>query len=148
MTTEVLRFFELSDRDRERVAPLPEVARGDTLELRVRHRSGGHDQVSLPPPAVNLIRDLLELLVRGEKVAVLVEDSEVSPNEAASILGMSRPLVVHRMDVGDLPFRYVGKHRRAKLRDVLALKERVDEQRSALGELAEETESLMRNHGV
>ena len=56
--------------------------------------------------------------MRGEKVAVLAEDREVSPNEAAAILGMSRPLVVHRMDVGDLPFRYVGKHRRAKLRDV------------------------------
>ena len=36
----------------------------------------------------------------------------------------ARPLVVHRMDIGDLPFRYVGKHSRASLKDVLALKER------------------------
>ena len=86
--------------------------------------------------------------MRGEKVAVLAEDREVSPNEAAAILGMSRPLVVHRMDVGDLPFRYVGKHRRAKLRDVLVLKDKVDKQRVALEELAEETERLIRDHGL
>ena len=49
---------------------------------------------------------------------------------------MSRPLVVHRMDVGDLPYHYVGKHRRAKLRDVLALKDRMDGQCAALAALA------------
>lgn len=69
---------------------------------------------------------------------------EISPDAAASILGMSRALVVHRMDVGDLPFRYVGRHRRAKLKDVLALKDKLDAQRAALEELTEEMDSLMR----
>ncbi|WP_346016208.1 hypothetical protein [Bradyrhizobium sp. C-145] len=54
--------------------------------------------------------------------AVLAEDQELSPNDVADILGISRPLVVHRMDIGDLPFRYVGKHRRTKLKDALTLK--------------------------
>jgi len=39
-------------------------------------------------------------------VAVLAEDQELSPNGAADVPGISRPLVVHRMDIGDLPFRY------------------------------------------
>src|SRR5215470_6750134 len=39
---------------------------------------------------------------------------------------MSRPLVVHRMNVGDPTFRYMGKHRRTTLREVLALKARID----------------------
>jgi hypothetical protein len=148
MATQVLQFVELSDRERKRAAPLPQLARGDTLELRVQHRRGGHNSVPLPPRAAALVKTVVEHLMRGEKIAVLAEDREVSPNEAAAILGMSRPLVVHRMDVGDLPFRYVGKHRRAKLRDVLALKEKVDRQRAALEELAEETERLMRDHGL
>ena len=63
---------------------------------------------------------------------MLAEDQELSPADASEILGISRPLVVHRMDIGDLPFRYVGKHRRASLKDVLALKAQIDGQRKAM----------------
>jgi hypothetical protein len=52
------------------------------------------------------------------------------------------------MDRGDLPFRYVGKHRRALLRDVLALKAKLDVRQKALDELAEDTEDLIVNHGL
>jgi hypothetical protein len=72
-------------------------------------------------------------------VAVLAGDQELTPNEAAAILGMSRPLVVHRMEIRDLPFRDVAKHRRVKLKDVLALKQRIDETQAAVDALAEGT---------
>ena len=88
------------------------------------------------PTEIALIEAMLVSLSRGERVAVLSEHAEVTPNEAATILGISRPLVVHRMEIGDLPFRYVGKHRRARLTDVLALKAQLDPQREALRALA------------
>lgn len=100
----------------------------------------------LPPQAAVLLEAALGRLLQGERVAVLAEDQELSPNDAAAILGISRPLVVHRMDLGDLPFRYVGKHRRAKLRDVLALKATLDAQRRAMAALAEDAEDLRRRH--
>jgi hypothetical protein len=62
---------------------------------------------------------LLTRLLNGERVEAIAEQQDVSPTEASAILGISRPLVVLRMDRGDLPFRYVGKHRRAALKDVL-----------------------------
>ena len=52
------------------------------------------------------------------------------------------------MDVGDLPFRYVGKHRRTKLKDVLTLKTKMDAQRKALEGLAEDAEDLAQRYGV
>jgi hypothetical protein len=52
------------------------------------------------------------------------------------------------MDVGDLPFRYVGKHRRTKLKDVLALKSWIDAQQAAMEALANDAEELRRRHGV
>ena len=52
------------------------------------------------------------------------------------------------MDVGDLPFRYVGKHRRANLKDVLALKADMDAQQAAMEALAEDAEDLRRRFGV
>lgn len=84
----------------------------------------------------------------GKRVAVLAEEQELSPAEASSILGISRPLVVLRMDRGDLPFRYVGKHRRSRLGDVLALKAKLDVRQAGLDLLAKDTEALIREHAL
>jgi hypothetical protein len=148
MTTHVLRFVELSDRDRKTATPIGKLGKDDQVEVRVRRKSGEDQVVRLPPKAAALLEAALGRLLQGERVAVLAEDQELSPNDAAAILGISRPLVVHRMDVGDLPFRYIGKHRRAKLKDVLVLKAKLDGQRQAMEALAADAEDLRRRHGV
>src|SRR5882757_10844899 len=142
MTTQVLQFVELSDEDRKEAGRLGKIGKGDRVEVRVKRRTGPDQTLSLPPDAAVLIEALLGHLLEGDRVAVLTEDQELSPNDASSILGISRPLVVHRMEVGELPFRYVGKHRRAKLKDVLALKARIDVQQAAMDALAEDAEDL------
>jgi hypothetical protein len=147
MASQVVQFTGLSDRDRKKVSP-PKLAKGDRVELRIRRRGGQDETLILPPAAVSAVETLLARLLSGERVAVLTEDQELSPTEASAILGISRPLVVLRMDRGDLPFRYVGKHRRALLRDVLALKAKLDVRQKALDELAEDTEDLIVNHGL
>jgi hypothetical protein len=118
------------------------------VELRLRTGSKTMETVALPPEVNEMIEVLLDHLARGEEVAILTEDQELSPNDISRVLGVSRPLVVHRMDTGELRFRYVGKHRRAKLKDVLALKTRIDAQQAALDALAEDTEELMRDHAI
>ena len=148
MTSHVLHFAGLTDGERQDTAAMPRVADTDIIELRVRHMAGDEHTLMLPPGAAAAVAAVMDGLSRGERVAVLAEGQDLSPNEAAAVLGMSRPLVVHRMEVGDLPFHYVGKHRRAKLRDVLAFKEKVDGQRAALAALARDTEDLIHNHGL
>jgi hypothetical protein len=148
MTTHVLQFVELSDQDRKAAKTFGKLGKGDQVEVRVCRKSGVDQVVRLPPKAAALLETALGHLLQGERVVVLAEDQELSPNDTADILGISRPLVVHRMDVGDLPFRYVGKHRRTKLKDVLALKTRIEAQRAAMEALAEDAEDLRRSHGV
>ena len=148
MTSRVLQFIGLSDQDRQDAASMPKIGKGDRVELHVRRATGGEGTLALPPSLAAVVGNIVDRLLRGERLAVLAEDQEISPNDAAIVLGMSRPLVAHRMDVGDLPFRYVGKHRRAKLGDVLVLKEKVDAQRAAHAALAEDTEELIRDHGI
>ncbi len=147
MTTRVLEFTMLPEPARKRVEKLA-APLGRRKKMDVRVRREGTEAVPLPPAAAAIVSALLSHLGRGEKVAILAADTEVSPTDAATILGMSRPLVVRRMDVGDLPFRYVGKHRRARLNDVLALKAKIDKQQAALDALAEDTEALIRDHGL
>lgn len=148
MTSQVVQFAGLSDRDRKKVASLPKLGKGDHVELHVRGKDGTAQTLPLPPAAVSVVGTLLAHLFSGERVALLTEEQELSPTEASTLLGISRPLVVHRMDIGDLPFRYVGKHRRALLKDVLALKARLNAGQKALDALAEDTEYLISNHGL
>ena len=148
MASQVVKFAGLSDRDRKKVPPLPKLAEGDRVELRVRRRHGQDQTLTLPPAAASVVETLLSRLLSGERVAVLVEEQELSPTEASTILGVSRPLVVLRMDRGDLPFHYVGKHRRASLKDVLALKAKLASGQKALDALAEDTEDLIVHHGL
>jgi hypothetical protein len=148
MASQVVQFAGLSDRDRKNVSHLPKLGEGDHVELHVRRRDGEEQTVSLPSAAANVIENLLSRLLSGERVVVLAEDQELSPTEASTILGISRPLVVHRMELGDLPFRYVGKHRRASLKDVLALKAQLDVQRKAMEDLAADAQDLNLRYSV
>ena len=148
MTAHVLQFVEFSESDRKKARLLGKLGKGDQVEVRIRRKSGEDQSLRLPAKAESLLKAALGYLIDGERVAILTEDQELSPNDAANILGISRPLVVHRMDIGDLPFRYVGKHRRSKLKDVLALKTKMDAQRAALEALAEDAEDLRQRYGV
>jgi hypothetical protein len=148
MAGQIVTFTSLSNRDRRAVTPLPELTTGDRVELRIRRRHGKDQVVTLPTAATRAVRTLIDRLISGERVAVLTEEQELSPTQASAILGISRPLVVLRMDRGDLPFRYVGKHRRARLKDVLALKSKLDSQREAMQALSHDAEDLRVRYGA
>jgi len=141
MASHVLEYVRLPKDDLKQIGP--ELGEGDRVEVRLHRKSG---DVELPEKAIELVQVLVEHLLRGESVAVLAEEMELSPTQAAGILGISRPLVVHRMNIGDLPFRYVGTHRRTTMKDVLLLKSKLDDQQKALRDLAEDTENLMRDY--
>jgi hypothetical protein len=78
----------------------------------------------------------------------LANNQALGASEAARLLGIPRALVVHRMDIGDLPCRHSGGARLATLQDVLALKARIDAQRAALQALAADAEDLTQRSGA
>jgi excisionase family DNA binding protein len=145
-------FFSLPKRERDRSrADLELLARlgtKDHVAFVVERADGTRGEGSLPPSLIDLIRSAVEKLMGGHRVTVAEDDAELTPEEAAEILGYSRPLVVRRMDAGALPFRYVGSHRRTRLRDVLDLRERERASREAQAELAEVTEELITKHDL
>lgn len=81
---------------------------------------------------IGLLRDATAVMENATGFAMAALADELTPEQAGKILGISRPLVVRRMDDGRLPFRYEGAHRRCRLTDVLALKEAEREQQEAL----------------
>lgn len=151
MSMDVMARYSLGPADRAEsargVQALKRRGPADRVEIFVVHSDGTREAVVLPAAAVQIIGDMLEKVSGTDQVALLAEDAEVSPEEAAAILGISRPLVRRRMDAGALPFRRVGAHRRLRLSDVLDLKRREAPVQAALEELQADTEELTA-HGL
>jgi len=144
---ELMARYSLPASDRPAVGQgadlLKRRAPADRVEMLLVHSDGSRETIEVSAAATGIIADLLEKASTSEEVALLTDDAEVSPEDAATILGISRPLVRRRMDVGDLPFRRVGAHRRLRAADVLALKRRESPVRAALEELRADTDDLM-----
>ena len=115
----------------------------DRVQVVLVRADGTGEAIEVPDAAVRMLTDLLETAARGGEVALVAEDTEISPEDAAAILGISRPLVRRRMDRGELPFRRVGAHRRIRVSDVLALRRREAPVRAAMSELQADTEELI-----
>jgi len=97
----------------------------------------------LPAQAVRLLTDMLALLAQGRGVAVLPEDAELTTQQAADVLNVSRPYLVHLLEAGTIPFHKTGTHRRVRLADLLAYRTRRQaESRAALDELTAQAQEL------
>ncbi len=129
------------DRDTVRTArqageALADVSSPADAVLRVQDRAGRVIEIVVPAAAVEVFGDVLETIGNGHAVRVVADDEELTTNEAAALLHVSRPHLVAMLDAGELPHRRVGTHRRIRLADVLAFKRRDDEaRRAALDEL-------------
>lgn len=100
----------------------------------------------MPVALLAAMKNVLAALAENGETLLLKSEAEISPENAAEILGISRPLVYQRMDAGRLPFRQVGTHRRIRAADVVALKQFEDRRRSFAAALSADTEDLEENH--
>ena len=99
----------------------------------------------LPATAVRLLTDMLAHLAEGRSVAVMPEDAELTTQQAADMLNVSRPHLVKLLEDGRLSFHKAGTHRRVRLRDLLAYRhQRAAEAEAAMDELAAQAQE----HGL
>ena len=100
-------------------------------------------QLSLPPFAARLLLEALTALAEGHAVTVVPVPAELTTQEAADILNVSRPYLIKLLDERKLPHRRVGNRRKVLLEDVLRFKRRDDQTRlGVLDELTREAQAL------
>lgn len=118
-------------------------ARYELGELRLKGKSGGAKPLDLPPEAVRLLTRILSEFAKGNGVTVVPVNAELTTQEAAEFLNVSRPHLVSVLEDGKLPFRKVGTRRRVRLADLLRFRE-IEEakQKKALDGLAAEAQKL------
>jgi excisionase family DNA binding protein len=100
----------------------------------------------LPASVLRLVQRVMATMVESHEAFLLRADEEVSPEKAAELLGISRPIVYQRMDSGRLPFRHVGTHRRIRAADVAELKRFEDRRRTFAAAISADTEELEAGH--
>lgn len=99
--------------------------------------------LDLPAPVAEALAELLEAAADGQPALVLRSPDDLTTEQAAAVLGVSRPTVVRMVDSGKIPARMVGTHRRLALGDVLAFREAsARRRRKALDDMAREAEEL------
>ena len=131
---------ELARASGQRLAPL--ARRGRPLTLRVRD-TGEEETIELPAGAVKLLQAILEDMASGRAVTIVPQNAELTTQQAADFLNVSRPFLVQLLEQKKLPFRLVGSHRRVRFEDVLRFKENIDtERRKVLDQLAAEGQEL------
>jgi excisionase family DNA binding protein len=107
------------DRDRERA--LAEAMSSETVTVA---DPAGALAIELDADDRRALRALFEARARGQRVSVVGYDSVVSPNEAAGLLGVSRPMVYRLIERGDLAATRVGSHWRIRTAQVMDLAHR------------------------
>jgi excisionase family DNA binding protein len=75
-------------------------------------------KVELPREAANLLVDILSKMANGDSVALTSIEEEMTTQEAADLLQVSRPHLVKLVETGKIPFKKVGSHRRVLMKDV------------------------------
>ncbi|MBK9179970.1 MAG: helix-turn-helix domain-containing protein [Acidimicrobiales bacterium] len=100
-------------------------------------------EIELPEGIHALLVSIVENLQAGNGVSVIPMHAELTTVEAAEILNVSRPFLIKQIEAGVLPHHMVGTHRRLRLADVLAYRDRVDaEAEDALAAMTAEAEDL------
>lgn len=125
-----------ADQLRGILASVIEEKKDTEIQIAVDHDRRG--TVVLTHAIAETFLDVLRLISSGQGFQMVPYGAELTTQEAADLLNVSRPYLVKLLEAGGIPFGTVGRHRRVKASDLFAYKEARDKERAqALSDLAE-----------
>ena len=95
---------------------------GKNLRVRIEPEDGAQESFPIPIAAFRLLNDILLEMAKSNAVALIPVQAELSTQQAADVLDVSRPFLIDQLEKGAMPFRKVGTHRRVLLKDLMEYK--------------------------
>jgi excisionase family DNA binding protein len=127
---------------KEAAAKLRPVADANT-DVRVRVVGKADVVVPLPARVVKLVVELLLVMAEGKPVSFIPHQTELTTQQAADFLNVSRPYLVGLLEKNQIPYRKVGTHRRILVPDLIEYKKKSDEdRRAAIRKMVAEAQKL------
>lgn len=77
------------------------------------------EQIELPESVFRVLRQVIHALAQDQAVSVVPVHKLLTTQQAAEVLGMSRPYLVRLLDAGEIPFTKTGTHRRIRFDDLM-----------------------------
>ena len=115
----------------------------ETQRIQIFDEKNRAHQVEIPTSALRLLVDILSELSNGNAVRVVPVHAELTTQEAADLLNVSRPHLVKLLEEGALPHHKTGKHRRVRFEDLMQFKsERDRASEIAMEELTKQAQEL------
>lgn len=134
---------ELALESSRRLAKILTARRKRPLQLRIQRDDESEEAIAIPVSAFRLLGDILTEMAKGNAVTMIPVHAELTTQQAADLLNVSRPFLIEQLEKRRLPFRKVGSHRRILFQDLMAHKREIDRnRRKALEELAAQAQEL------
>jgi excisionase family DNA binding protein len=89
------------------------------------------EEIRIPDSIFYVLERVAEVMARGDSITVVPVGKEMTTQQAADLLNVSRQYLVRLLDEGRIPHTKTGRHRRLRIEDVIAFKEQRDNERKA-----------------
>ncbi|MHB1921363.1 MAG: excisionase family DNA-binding protein [Chitinophagaceae bacterium] len=99
---------------------------GNFVKIKIQ---GEGDFLRIPKKAIYLLFDILSNMAEGNPMSIIPSNTEVSTQQAADMLNVSRPHLVKLLEEGVIPFKKVGSHRRIELKNLVSYEKKLKKNR-------------------
>ena len=128
---------EIKNAEQLRTIVASQIKEGEPTTLSLALESGEVQTVTLAPALTASLLEVLRLVSSGRGFRMIPVEAELTTQQAADLLNVSRPFLVKLLEEKEIPFTKTGRHRRVRAEDLFSYKEKRDASRAdALSDLA------------